>query len=243
MESERLITALDVPKLEKAQNLVELLKPLNITFKIGMELFYSIGPEIVEIVQSQGCKVFLDLKFHDIPNTVAGASRAATHMGVFMFNVHTSGGVEMMKSAVDASKEEADKLGIIRPKILGVTVLTSMNDKVLREQLGITKNLEDQVAHQAYLAQEAGLDGVVASPREIKQIREKCGDDFLIVTPGIRPRNSSLDDQERVMTPNKAASLGADYIVVGRPIRNAENPYNSAESILREFQEGLKNHG
>ncbi len=242
MDSERLIAALDVPTLKEAENLVETLKPLGITFKVGLELFYSEGPAVVKIIQSHGCKVFLDSKFHDIPNTAAGASRAAARMGVFMYNVHTSGGIEMMKCASDAAREEAHKLGKVPPKILGVTVLTSIDNTVLREQLSITKKLEDQVAFQAHLAQKAGLDGVVASPKEIGLIRKECGPNFLIVTPGIRPQDSSLDDQQRVMTPRQAAIQGADYIVVGRPITKAQDPYNSALAIVKEFEEGLKKH-
>lgn len=242
MDGKRLIAALDVPTLEEAKSLVETLKPLGIIFKVGLELFYSEGPEIVRTIQSRNCKVFLDSKFHDIPNTVAGASRAAARMGVFMYNVHTSGGIEMMKYASDAAREEAQKLGTIQPKILGVTVLTSINTTVLHDQLGITKKLEDQVVLQAQLAQKAGLDGVVASPKEIGLIRKECGPDFLIVTPGIRPQDTSLDDQQRVMTPKQAAMQGADYIVVGRPIIKAQNPYNSALEIMRELEEGLKKH-
>lgn len=238
MDSERLIVALDVPTFKEAENLVDMLKPLGVTFKVGLELFFSEGPRVVEMIHSRGGKVFLDCKFHDIPNTVAGAARAASRMGVFMFNIHVSGGIEMMKAGLEAAREEALKTGTVVPKILGVTVLTSINQGILKDEIGIKENLEQKVLDWAGLARLAGLDGVIASPKEIRSIREQFGPDFLIVTPGVRPRFASSDDQKRVMTPEEAVLRGADYIVVGRPITRAEDPVKAAVEVIKEMQGG-----
>jgi len=172
----------------------------------------------------------------DRPNTVARAAEVATKLGVSIFNVHTSGGYEMMKAAAEATKKISVTLGIRKPLILGVTLLTSINQEILEKELGIKKRLEEQVVHLAKLAKTAGLDGVVASSWEIKEIRKVCGEDFVILTPGIRPVGKSSDDQKRIMTPREAVKLGADFLVVGRPIRNAANPIEAAKKILREME-------
>ena len=234
---ERLILALDVDDFKEAEGLVGKLRDYVGVFKIGSQLFTAEGAKVVNMVNERGGKVFLDLKFHDIPNTVARATEVATKLGVYIFNVHTSGGYEMMRAAAEASEKISLALGIRKPLILGVTLLTSINQEILEKEIGITRRLEEQVVHLAKLAKAAGLDGVVASSREIKQIRKTCGEDFVILTPGIRPAGKSSDDQKRVMTPGEAIKLGADFLVIGRPIRNASNPVEAAKEILKEMEE------
>ena len=233
---ERLVLALDVDNFKKAEELVGKLNNYVGVFKIGSQLFTAEGAKVVNMVNDKGGKVFLDLKFHDIPNTVARAAEVATKSGVYIFNVHTSGGYEMMKAAAEATKKTSLALGIRKPLILGVTLLTSINQEILEKEIGIKKRLEEQVVHLAKLAKAAGLDGVVASPREIKEIRKACGENFVILTPGIRPAGKSSDDQKRIMTPREAIKLGADFLVIGRPIRNAFNPVEAAKEILKEME-------
>jgi len=233
---ERLVLALDVDDFKKAEELVSKLSDYVGAFKIGNQLFTAEGTKVVDMVNKKGGKVFLDLKFHDIPNTVARAAEVATKLGIYIFNVHTSGGYEMMKVAAEASKKISSILGIRKPLILGVTLLTSINQEILEKEIHIKKKLEEQVVHLAKLAKAAGLDGVVASPWEIKEIRKACGEDFVILTPGIRPAGKSSDDQKRVMTPQEAIKLGSDFLVIGRPIRNASNPVEAAKEILREME-------
>ena len=227
---ERLIVALDVDTVEKAVRLVKTLMPLKVThFKIGLNLFEQAGSAAVEAVQQAGGRVFLDLKFHDIPNTVAGAVRAATRMGVWMVNVHISGGSAMMRAALSEKGK-----GLL---LIGVTVLTSMAEKDLVE-LGVRNPLEDQVLSLARLAQSAGLNGVVASAQEAGRIRQACGEEFLIVVPGIRPKDNEANDQKRTGTPGEAIRAGADYLVVGRPILEAPDPAAVARRILEECARG-----
>ena len=234
---ERLVFALDVDDFKKAEELVEKLSDYVGVFKVGNQLFTAEGAQVVNTINKRGGKVFLDLKYHDIPNTVALAAEVATKLGVYIFNLHTSGGYEMMKAAVEASKDVSLNLGIRKPLILGVTLLTSINQEILEKDLGIKRRLEEQVVHLARLAKIAGLDGVVASSREIKSIRKACGEDFIILTPGIRPVGKSFDDQKRIMTPREATRLGADFLVVGRPIRDAADPVEAAKEILKEMEE------
>ena len=233
---ERLVLALDVDNFKKAEELVGKLSDYVGVFKIGNQLFSAEGPKIINMINDRGSKVFLDLKFHDIPNTVARAAEIATKLGVYIFNVHTSGGYEMMRAAVEASEKISLALGVRKPLILGVTLLTSINQEILEKEIGIKKRIEKQVVHLAKLAKTAGLDGVVASSWEIKEIRKACGENFVILTPGIRPAGKSFDDQKRVMTPREAIKLGADFLVIGRPIRNASNPVEAAKEILREME-------
>jgi len=236
---ERLVLALDVDNFKKAEELVNKLSDYVGVFKIGSQLFTAEGAKVVNMVNERGGKVFLDLKFHDIPNTVARAAEVATKLGVYIFNVHTSGGYEMMKAAAEATEKISLALGVRKPIILGVTLLTSINQEILEKEIGIKKRLKEQVVALAKLAQAASLDGVVASPQEIKEIRAACGDDFIILTPGIRPAGKSLDnqdDQKRVMTSREAIRLGSDFLVIGRPIRNASNPVEAAKEILREME-------
>ncbi len=234
---ERLVLALDVDGLKSAEELVNKLKDYVGIFKVGSQLFTSEGIKVIDMVNQKGGKVFLDLKFHDIPNTVKGAAESATKLGIYMFNIHASGGYEMMKAAADAAREISVKLNIKKPLVLGVTILTSINQKVLEKEIGVNKNVKEHVVHLAKLAKSAGLDGVVASPQEIKGIRAGCGDDFIILTPGVRPAGEELNDQKRVMTPKQALEQGADFIVIGRPIRNAKNPVKAAKNILEEMEE------
>lgn len=233
-QRDRLIVALDVDNGEKARFLVEKLKNEVGLFKVGFELFTSSGPGIIEMIREKGCRVFLDLKLHDIPNTVARASAAITRLGVFMFNLHSLGGYDMMKETVDLVELEAKNSGVEKPKILAVTILTSMDGKGLKN-VGINGAVKSEVLKLARLAKRAGLDGVVASAQEAGLIRKDLGENFLIVTPGVRPQWASSGDQKRIATPRKAIKDGADYIVVGRPIIEAKDPVFAAREILREI--------
>ena len=224
----KVIIALDTPDEDKALKLVRLLKNKVSIFKVGLELFCFNGPQIVKKINDEGSKVFLDLKFHDIPNTVAGAARAATNTEAFMFNVHASGGIEMMQRAREAADSAARGK---EPIILGVTVLTSLDEKDL-DDINVHKTPLEQVKALATLTKASGLDGVVASPKEIAAIREAVGDDFLIVTPGVRPSWAATGDQKRVMTPREALDAGADYIVVGRPVTAAEDPVKALDKLF-----------
>ena len=231
---ERLIVALDVETKEKAMELVKKLKSEVKVFKIGSELFTSCGPSIVDEIQKTGSKVFLDLKFHDIPNTVAKSARAAVKLGVFMFNVHALGGLDMMRKAAEAAQDEAVRLKIERPKVIAVTILTSMDQNSLKK-IGMDDNIKDRVLVLARLANDASLDGVVASASETKLIRENLDRDFLIVTPGVRPSWAAANDQKRVATPKEAVDNGASFIVVGRPIIGSPDPVKAARKILEEI--------
>ena len=235
MTDERLIAALDVPTRDDAERLVERLGTSVSYYKVGMELFYALGGDIVAWLKEREKKVFLDLKLHDIPNTVGNGLCSLLRLRPDILNVHTAGGLRMMQTASEALHHAADQEGIPCPKLIGVTVLTSM-DAQDWAGLGHTGTIADAVLRRAKLAQEAGLDGVVASPAETAEIRRVCGDDFLIVTPGIRPAGASHDDQRRVMTPAGAIRAGASQIVVGRAIYAAENPRAAAEEILREME-------
>lgn len=227
---DKIIIALDVNTLKEEERLLDILSPHAQVFKVGMELLYSCGLKAIDLVKKYDKDIFLDLKFHDIPNTVYAASKIAVRFGVFMFNVHASGGMDMMRKAVEGAEEESEKLGVSRPKILGVTVLTSMDSEALKK-IGINKSPEEQVLNLAGLTKEAGLDGVVASPEEISAIRKTMGKDFLIVTPGVRPEGSDSGDQKRVATPKEAFQKGADYIVIGRPVTKAKDPVKAIQSI------------
>lgn len=231
---DRLIVALDVDSEEKAISIVEKLKNDVRLFKVGLEIFSSCGPSVLKRIREAGCEVFLDLKFHDIPNTVAKAAVSAARLDPFILNVHALGGYEMMQRTAGAVTEEAARLRIRKPKIIAVTILTSMDQKALK-RTGINANIKTVVLTLAKLARDAGLDGVVASPNETSLIRRNLGDDFLIVTPGIRPASSVSHDQRRVATPKQAVKNGADFIVVGRPITEASDPAGAAKEILREI--------
>jgi orotidine-5'-phosphate decarboxylase len=233
----RLCVALDVDSLSEAQELVTRLKNCVGMFKVGSQLFTQEGPRVIDAIRNAGGKVFLDLKFHDIPNTVASTARMAVRIGAFMFNMHTSGGSEMMRLAVEAAEDESQRLNVARPITLGVTVLTSINQETLNKELIVGGELPEHVVHLARMAKSSGLSGVVASPKEIGVIRKACGNGFVILTPGIRPSwASTADDQKRIMTPGEAIRMGANYIVVGRPILNADDPCDASEKILKEME-------
>ncbi len=232
---DKLIIALDVPSPEKALAIVDMLGDDVMTYKIGFELFVSAGPSIVQKIHERGKKIFLDLKFHDIPNTVARASVAAARMGVFMLNVHTSGGLDMMKRCRDSVHDVCEKEGLKIPKIIGVTVLTSLDGDDLKNEICVQHGVKAHVKHLSTLAQKAGLDGVVASPQEISLIKNSCGKDFLVVTPGIRPSWVPPDDQNRTATPQAALREGADFIVMGRGVLKHEDPVRALELISLEI--------
>jgi orotidine-5'-phosphate decarboxylase len=236
---ERLITALDIDSLDQAQELVRLLAREVGMFKIGKQLFTHAGPQAVRLIQELGGEIFLDLKFHDIPNTVAKAAIEATRMGVKMFNVHASGSLEMMRLTVKEVERVCRQEKRRKPIMLAVTVLTSLNQDDLK-RVGVDGKVADQVVRLALLTKEAGMDGVVASPQEVGDIREACGRHFVIVSPGIRPTDSKRNDQQRVMTPGQAVRAGVDYIVVGRPILEARDPSAAARNIVAEMEQAGK---
>jgi len=229
---DRLIVALDVETLGGAIGLVERLAGLVTRFKIGSQLFTAAGPAAVEAVRKRGGEVFLDLKYHDIPNTAAGAAREAARLGVFMFNVHAAGGQAMMRAAAEAA---AIGSGGRRPLVIAVTVLTSLDRAALGRELGVPSSVEGHVLHLCRLAREAGLDGCVASAGEIRAVRTHLGAGWVIVTPGVRPAGSAADDQSRIATPQATARAGAHYLVVGRPITAAADPVDAARAIVAEI--------
>jgi orotidine-5'-phosphate decarboxylase len=232
--SERLLAALDLPDLDKALALVESLQPHVGGFKVGLELCTAAGvPNVVAAVAAAGGAVFLDLKLHDIPNTVAGAVRSVCALGpaVRMLTIHAQGGEPMLRAAVAAAAAFP-----ARPLLLGVTVLTSMDEATLNADLGVPATMEAHVVHLARLAQRCGLDGVVVSPHEAAAVRRACGDELLIVTPGVRPAAAAADDQRRVLTPAEAVRAGADYLVVGRPLTAASDPAAAAAGIVGELE-------
>ena len=235
MADRRLIVALDVRSLEEAKKLVETLGETVNFYKVGMELFYRVGSSVLRYLTAQGKEVFLDLKLHDIPNTVAEGLCSLMEEKVSLLNVHASGGYTMMKTAAKRLREEAARRGVFAPKIVAVTVLTSLGEAEWRE-MGQTEPIAEKVVRLAKLAQRAGLDGVVASPQEAAAIRRACGNDFIIVTPGIRPLEATPDDQSRVASPAEALRNGATHLVVGRPIRTADNPRAAAQAILEEMR-------
>lgn len=233
---EKIIVALDVDTEQEALALWRALRDYVGAFKVGLQLYSRSGPAIVKTLVETGSKVFLDLKFHDIPNTTARAAEAVVGLGAFMFNVHASGGKKMMADAAAAAKVRAGELGIAMPLLIGVTVLTSLSAAELCEETGVTRPLQEQVAFLARLCQDAGLDGVVASAGEIPWIRKVCRSDFLIVTPGIRPAWAAGNDQSRVATPLEALQKGADYLVIGRPLTAAADPQEAAKRLLSELE-------
>ncbi|GAB5412768.1 MAG: orotidine-5'-phosphate decarboxylase [Congregibacter sp.] len=219
------MVAIDRPDADSALALARQLDPRSCRLKVGKELFTAAGPALVDALQQLGFQIFLDLKFHDIPNTVASALKSAAEIGVWMVNVHASGGRRMLEAAVNAMASVGAP-----PLLIGVTVLTSIDEEDYRE-LGFSRSLEDQVRCLAKLSQDCGLDGVVCSAREAAQLRATCGEDFALVTPGIRPAGSDADDQRRIVTPEQAMRDGASYLVIGRPITGATNPADALAAI------------
>jgi orotidine-5'-phosphate decarboxylase len=235
IDESRVIVALDFPNGNQARQFVDRLEPGSCRLKIGKELFTREGPELVRYLVSSGHEVFLDLKFHDIPNTVAGACRAAAALGIWMLNVHASGGSKMMSAARSA----LDELGPHRPLLIGVTVLTSMADQDLKE-LGVNAGPAEQVLRLATLAKSSGLDGVVCSAQEATLLRGELGSTFKLVTPGIRPQGAAMDDQSRVLTPGEAIRSGSDYLVVGRPITRAGDPLAVLGRMNQEVRAAIR---
>jgi len=234
---DRIVLALDVDTPAEALNLVKELAAYVGVFKVGMQLFNSAGPDIVKRIHELGGQIFVDLKLHDIPNTVAAAGKVLTRLNCKMFNVHAAGGREMMSKVAQESREEALKLGIEAPLILAVTVLTSISDQELAQEMFVSNlKVEELVVKWALMAKESGLGGVVCSPREIVPIREACGPDFKILTPGIRPLWSAANDQKRITTPRDALQMGADYMVIGRPILKDADPRAAAQRIIDELE-------
>jgi orotidine-5'-phosphate decarboxylase len=240
--AERVLVALDVPSLDEADSLLARLDGVLSGCKIGSQLFTAAGPAAIELARKRGFRVFLDLKFHDIPNTVGAAVREATRHGVFMLNIHASGGLAMARAAADAATKAAADFAIPRPLCLGVTVLTSLDRRALQNEVGVPTSVESHVLHLAGLGREAGLDGCVASAQEISALRLAMGARWVIVTPGIRweagaaaPGSPRADDQVRIATPRRAIAAGADYLVVGRPISGVRDPAAAATAIVAEL--------
>lgn len=232
-----IVVALDVDTAAEALSLVERLRGTVGMFKVGKQLFTAAGPDIVRRIIGLGEQVFLDLKYHDIPNTVAKAGVEAARLGASIFNVHAMGGSKMMRATVESVAEAAEREGFATPLILGVTVLTSHTQESLSE-IGIERKLEDQVVALAQLCETSGINGVVASPQEIVPIRKAVDNpNFVILTPGVRPAGAALNDQSRVMTPGEAIQAGSNFLVVGRPITAAENPVEAAKKILEEIEQ------
>ncbi|QHW34936.1 orotidine-5'-phosphate decarboxylase [Paenibacillus rhizovicinus] len=230
------MVALDYPDAASAEALVRSLEGIPCYMKVGMQLFYAAGPSFVADLKARGYKVFLDLKMHDIPNTVKGGANSITKLGVDVFNVHAAGGSAMMKAAmegVEAALQADAKLQ--RPLVIAVTQLTSTSQTVLNDEIGVDGSVADAVVRYAKLAHEAGLGGVVASPQEVSLIKTACGASFQTITPGIRPAGADVGDQSRIMTPSEAIAQGTDYMVIGRPITAAANPRQALETIIEEL--------
>ncbi len=236
MADDRLIVALDVSSMDEVRALVEELGESVSFYKVGMELFYAVGEQAITYLREQGKFVFLDLKLHDIPNTVAHGVASLTRLGANLLTLHGQGGAVMMKAAAEKAKETAALLGIERPKLLAITVLTSFDEENW-EATGGSLPIADQVVRLAKLAKASGMDGIVASPLEAEAIRRACGEDFLIVTPGVRPSFAGGDDQKRVATPKDALASGSTHLVVGRPITRATYPREVADLIIEEMGE------
>ncbi len=234
----KIIIALDVKNREEARAVLESLPEARI-FKVGLELYTAEGPAMIDLVKSFGKEVFLDLKLHDIPNTVAGAVKSAVRHGVAMLTLHTSGGREMMKRAVEAARETAVKENKPLPLILGVTVLTSLKDADLQE-IGFSSDSRNQVLRLARLAVESGIEGIVCSPQELESLRAELGSRVRIITPGIRPAWAEAQDQKRIMTPGEAIKKGADFLVIGRPITQAPVPREAFNRVLEELQSAVE---
>lgn len=232
--SEKLIVALDTDSFDKAKELIDKLDGIVDIFKVGLEQYIASKGKIVNYLNDKGKRVFLDLKFHDIPNTMKSAVREAIKDKVWMMTIHVSD-IESMRQVAQIAKEQSEKLGIQKPIIVGVTVLTSLNEKDLKD-IGCNLNIEEAVIKRARLAKEAGIDGVVCSAKEASYIVDNCGKDFITVCPGIRPLTLDIGDQKRVVTPTIAIQNGAHYLVIGRPITQSDNPRESALNIIKEIE-------
>ncbi|WP_214629162.1 orotidine-5'-phosphate decarboxylase [Paenibacillus agaridevorans] len=232
--AKRIMVALDYPDAAAAERLIEELKGIPCYMKVGLQLFYAAGPSFVESLKKRGYYVFLDVKMHDIPNTVKGGASSVTKLGIDMFNVHAGGGTAMMEAAMEGVQAALPN-GSTAPAVIAVTQLTSTSVSVMNEQIGIPGPVEESVIRYAKLARTAGLQGVVASPSEVVAIKSACGANFVTVTPGIRPAGSDVGDQSRIMTPGEALRQGTDYMVIGRPITASPEPRAAIESIIEEL--------
>lgn len=232
---DKIVLALDVPTKDAALKLVRELKDYTGMFKVGLQLFMSEGFDIIKALQDEGVKIFFDVKLHDIPNTVAQASKSIIQNNIDFFNIHTSGGKIMMSNAVKTANETAFNMNFKKPTILGVTALSSINQEILTSELSINTNVNDYVNKMALLAKESGLSGIVASVLEAKSIRQLCGDNFIILCPGIRPAFAKKDDQQRIATPADAIKAGADYIVIGRAVTAASDRIEAIKMIHEEI--------
>ena len=237
---ERLILALDMDTREKAEEWVHKMKTHVGMFKVGLQLFTKDGSELVKSIRKRGGRIFLDLKFHDIPNTVAGACASACSLGVDLVNVHALGGKAMIRAAAQSLKDSSAKMRVAKPKLLAVTILTSHDARSLKQDVGLRLAPAKEVVRLAKMAQASGAEGVVCSPREIALVRKACGPRFLIVTPGIRSARDEMGDQKRTLTAPQAVAAGADYIVVGRPILNAPDPAEYAKGLVAEMEAALQ---
>jgi len=236
LKKPEIIVALDTKSLDSAQSLVKILGEKISYYKVGLESFVLFGHTLIDFLKKNEKKVFLDLKFHDIPNTVAGAVTSAAEIGIDIINIHCQGGIEMMKKASTDLKEYCTKKGIIPPKLIGVTLLTSLDSKYFEEMKLNWNSTEEYVKHLAYSAFKAGLDGVVSSAQEVRAVKDICGTDFLTITPGIRPSFAADNDQKRIVTPKDAYHLQTDYMVIGRPITKHENPALAVDLIKEEMK-------
>jgi orotidine-5'-phosphate decarboxylase len=234
-ESE-IMVALDFPTVNEALHLVEKLEGFNPFLKIGMQLFYLGGPALIDQLKQRGFSIFLDLKLHDIPNTVKGAAQSLTSLEVDIFTIHCAGGQKMMEAALEGIDKGLASGQHHIPKVVGITQLTSTSQETMNQEMGIPGTIENSILNYADLATKSGLNGVVCSPLEVRMIKETCGEGFITVTPGIRPLDSLINDQVRVTTPKEAARLGSDYLVIGRAITQAEDPVVAYETILNEIQ-------
>jgi orotidine-5'-phosphate decarboxylase len=236
---DKLVLALDVNTMEEAKALVHELRDYVGIFKVGLQLYTSVGPDIIKMIQDEGGQIFFDGKFHDIPNTVAKASANLIKHGVTFFNIHTSGGSKMISTCLKLAKETAKSCGLPKPTVLGVTLLTSFGQKTLTEELLINRNIDDYVSQLAKVAKDSGLDGIIASATDVPKIKKVCGNDFLILCPAIRPTWSVVNDQIRVVTPADAIRTGVDFLVVGRPITAAQDRVSAAKLVLDEMEEAI----
>ncbi|MCM3746269.1 orotidine-5'-phosphate decarboxylase [Paenibacillus pasadenensis] len=232
----KVMVALDYPDAASAETLLKQLEGIPCYMKVGMQLYYAAGPEFVRMLKARGYRVFLDVKMHDIPNTVKGGAGSVTRLGVDMFNVHAAGGRDMMEAAMEGVEEAlAADASLTKPTVIAVTQLTSTSEEVLNDEIGIPGTVAESVARYALLAIASGLDGVVASPHEVGLVKDTCGPAFQTVTPGIRPAGADIGDQSRIMTPQAALQAGTDFMVIGRPITRAADPRAALESIIEEL--------
>lgn len=236
---DRIVLALDVDTMEEAKALVCELKDYVGIFKVGLQLFTSVGPEVFKMIQEEGGKVYFDGKFHDIPNTVAKANANIVKHGVHIFNINITGGSKMLSTSLKLAKETAKHYNLEKPFVLGVTLLSSFGQRTLTEELGVEKNIDDYATKLAKIAKDSGLDGVVANAGDVPKIRKECGKDFIILCPAIRPTWSVVNDQVRVVTPTEAIRAGVDYLVIGRPITASKDKVSAAKLIIDEIEEAL----